>query len=198
MLSQASAASEAHEDELNRLRKREATRSETLTILDALKAESRVLEDRLATIDRQLNQRLDPEAQARVEDEGLSLLTRQQEIERAGDEARAFLAGYEKTLIELRSEIDANLAQARLQREQALARVASLREELPSEWRDKFDKVLAKKLAHGPFSRLLNTRCQFCQHAVSKVFESEVDVDLQLKACPSCGRLLLPHKVVAG
>jgi predicted nucleic acid-binding Zn-ribbon protein len=198
MLSQASAASEAHEDELNRLRKREATRAETLTILDAFKFEHRTLASRLNDIEHQLSQRLVAETQARLEDEGLALLMRQQEIDRAADEARTFLGGYDKTLTELRVEIDANLAQARLRRDEALARAAALREDLPADWREKFDRVLAKKLAHGPFSRLTNTRCHFCQHAVSKVFESEVDVLLQLKACPGCGRLLLPHKVVAG
>lgn len=198
MLIQLRKATARMEDELNRLKRRENAKLDKEAELKVLVQETRAVEHQIAEMDRRLTQRLDPATIGQLEEEGLALLIRQQELELQQEDVRTFLGGYEKTLAELRSEIDKELVEARMQRDQAIARAEAIKNELPTEWREKYEKVAAKNLAHGPFTRITNTRCFICQYAVSRLVESEVDVQLLLKSCSGCGRLFLPYKAVAG
>jgi predicted nucleic acid-binding Zn-ribbon protein len=198
MLIQMRKATARMEDELNRLKRRENAKLEKEAQLKTLTQEAKNLSHQIAELDRQLSQRLDSAAAAALEEQGLQLLIRQQELEQEQEDIRTFLGGYEKTLAELRAEIENELTDARLQRDQAMARAKAIKDELPAEWREKYEKVAVQNLAHGPFTRITDTRCFVCQYAISRVVESEVDVQLLLKSCPGCGRLFLPYKAVAG
>jgi len=185
-------------EELERIRRRSAERDSRTEVLRHARGELRAAEDELATLDRQLAQRLSVEAKQQLETQGLALLETQQRLEVEIDEHVAFLAGFAKTLEDITQEANAQIKLLQSQRKVLEERRALLWQGLPEDLRLAYQKVAAKKLAHGVFTRLQGLHCQFCRHAVSKGFESEVDTLVALKACPGCGRLVLPYKAVAG
>lgn len=188
----------AMDEELARLKRRESELSDRKELLDTRVSDMRALEHQIAELDRRLASRLTPEAKEKLDEEGLQLLIRQQELEQEIDEHQTFLAGFAKTVEGLRTEITTQLNLLKLKRDQTLARAAGVFQQLPTDWQAAYKKIAAKNPAHGVFTRLDGLKCQFCRAAVSKVFESEVDALGMLKACPSCGRLVLPYKTVAG
>ncbi len=197
-LAEAEARENTAAEELARLKRRESEKVERENRASAARSEARAIKDRIAALDRQLAQHLTPEASAKLEEEGLALLERQDELEARAAEDEEFLRGFATTLEEIRRDVAAAVAEAASAREMARAEAARLSAELPEGWPAAFAKVAAKKLAHGPFSRLQGVQCAFCRFTVSRPFESEVEAQLLLKACPGCGRLFLPHKAVAG
>lgn len=196
------AAAEAWEstgaEERARLSRRESEKAEREGRLASLRVEARQIKDQIASLDRELAQRLTPEATARLEEEGFALLGKQDEMEGMITEAETFLAGFGNTLGDIKMEVEAAVADAHAKRDAARAHAADLATALPPGWEGALGKALAKKPAHGPFSRLQGVNCAFCRFTVSRPFESEVEAQLLLKACPGCGRLFLPHKAVAG
>lgn len=198
LLTQAKREGAAMDSELNRLKRREGEKSERQVQLNLLQNEYKELAHQIAEVDRQLSQRLSPESIAKLEEVGLSHLIRQQELEELMQEHQTFLAGFEETLKELRNEINTAIGQHTRDRDQCLARAKLLQQELSPDWQRAYQKIMAQNPAHGPFSRIENGHCLFCRGTVSKLLESEVEAQLLLKPCPSCGRLFLPHKAVYG
>lgn len=188
----------AMHDELTRLKRRESELSDRKELLQQRVSDMRTLEHAIADLDRRLTARLSPEAKEKLDEEGLQLLIKQQGLETEIDDHRTFLAGFEKTVEELRLEINSAISVLQLKCDQVSKRAEATFLELPSDWQQAYKKIAAKNPAHGVFTRLEGLKCQFCRAAVSKVFESEVDALGMLKSCPSCGRLVLPYKTVAG
>jgi predicted nucleic acid-binding Zn-ribbon protein len=52
---------------------------------------------------------------------------------------------------------------------------------------------MAKNLAHGPFTRIDQGSCFLCRYKISRVEESEIDMQKALKICPQCSRIFLPY-----
>ena len=198
LLTQAKRDSIALDEELNRLKRREGEKAERQIQLNTLQTEYKELAHQIAEVDRQLSQRLSPETITKLEETGLNYLIRQQELEELMQEHQTFLAGFEETLNELREEIQAAMKQHTLLRDQNIERAKLLEQELSPDWQRAYRKIVSQNPAHGPFSRIDNGHCAFCRGTVSKLLESEVEAQLLLKPCPSCGRLFLPHKAVYG
>lgn len=198
LLKQASEEARRVEDELNRLKKLDVIKAEREGQLKTAREALRESQHQLAEVDRKLGQHLGAEAKERLEQQGLDLLIREQELDQVIDEHQTFLGGFAQTLKEIQAEVSAAVAEARTRQESSLLRARLLEEALPEDWRRAYQKALARKPAHGPFSRIENGHCLFCRGAISRIFESEVEAQLLLKACPSCGRLFLPHKAVYG
>lgn len=198
LLTQAKLESTNMDSELNRLKRRETEKAERQVQLNTVQAEFKDLTHKIAELDRQLSQRLSPDTITKLEEEGLNHLIRQQELEQAIEDHQTFLAGFQKTLTELTEDINKSINEATIRRDQALARAKLLEAELSPDWQRLYKKVSSQNLAHGSFSRIEDGHCLFCRGTVSKAFESEVEAQLLLKPCPSCGRLFLPHKAVYG
>lgn len=188
----------AMHDELTRLKRRESELSDRKELLEQRVSDMRTLEHNIAELDRRLAARLSPEAKEKLDEEGLQLLIKQQELELEIEDHKTFLAGFQKTVDELRLEINTAISLLQLKCDQVSKRAEATFLELPSDWQQAYRKIAAKNPVHGVFTRLEGLKCQFCRAAVSKVFESEVDTLGMLKSCPSCGRLVLPYKTVAG
>ena len=193
---------QALQGKMDEERSRLQRRAEELAARQAQLAEretaQRELGHQIAELERRLTQRLSPQANAQLEEEGLALLSRQDEIAAQIGEHRTFIQGFTRTIQELQGEIDAQLTAWQAERAALLERARRLIPELPEGWHEAYQRVAQKKPAHGVFTRLAGLHCQFCRHAVSKVLQSEVDVGLMLKGCPGCSRLILPYKAVAG
>lgn len=198
LLTQAKIETTSVENEVNRLKRRESEKAEREIQLNTLKTEAKDLAHKIADLDRQLTQRLSPETILKLEEEGLALLIRQQELENEIEDSKNFLAGFEKTLKEIHTEINEAISKHTLLKDQYLSRAQALESELSDDWKRAYKRIQAKNPAHGVFSRIENGHCYFCRGAVSRPLESEVEAQLLLKACPSCDRLFLPHKAVYG
>ena len=192
------AAQAVMDEELARLKRREGELAERTALMQTRIAQNREMNHRMAELDRLMKQRLSPEAITLAEDEGLQILIEQQQLESLIEEDRTFIAGFEKSIKEIQAEANSKIAAAQIELKRAQERQLLLAPQLPEGWLVRYQQILAKKPAHGVFSRILELKCQFCRYSVSKIVESEVDTKYELRACGSCGRLFLPYKAVAG
>lgn len=186
------------ENELTRLKSRELQKEARVKELAETMAQCHLTEDRLTTIDRELTQHLSPERQSLLEEEGFKLLSILDELREKIQDDRQFLQGFEKTLAEIRAEVETQANFHRRESEMALAHAQEIAHKLPSGWPEAYERIAKRQPPHGPFSRIQGFKCAFCHYTVSRPLESEVESQLLLRACPSCGRLFLPHKAVAG
>ena len=96
-------------------------------------------------------------------------------------------------MLEIESEVAEEKGKLEKELHSISLRVDLLKEELPSDFRQVLERVSARKLAHGPFTRIEGGSCYFCRYKISRLDESEVDMQKQLKICPQCSRIFLPY-----
>jgi predicted nucleic acid-binding Zn-ribbon protein len=128
-----------------------------------------------------------------LEIEGFELLDRQENIQKEISENKTFLQGLEKTIAEIELEVSEDKMVQEKELSQITMRLKLLEEELPSDFQKIYQRVLQRKLAHGPFTKVDSGNCFFCRYKISRQDESEIDLQQQLKACHQCGRIFLPH-----
>lgn len=130
---------------------------------------------------------------ADLEEKGFLYLEEQEKIEQDLTDAKTFLSGLEKTINEIKQEIEEATSGITTEVENAELRIKLLMDELPSDFKTLLLKVSAKNLAHGPFTRIEQGSCYFCRFKISRIEESEIDMQKGLKTCPQCGRIFLPY-----
>ena len=128
-----------------------------------------------------------------AEEKGLEILGEIELAETELQDARGFDQGIGKTIEEISGEVEEIVALEKMSIATIDQRLAGLQEDLPADFRDRLNRVLAKKLAHGPFTRIENGACFMCRFKISRVEESEIDMQKQLKNCPQCMRLFIPY-----
>lgn len=128
-----------------------------------------------------------------AEEQGLELLSRLEEIEIQAQDHKTFLAGLEKTMKEIEEDVLPEVAKLNNEVMNIDLRLKLLLEELPSDFRVTLQKISAKNLAHGPFTRIDQGSCYFCRYKISRLDESEIDMQKNLKTCPQCSRIFLPY-----
>lgn len=128
-----------------------------------------------------------------AEEQGLELLTLLDSLETQITETKTFLNGLENSLQEIESEVKPELEKINSELINTDLRVKLLVEELPETFRNTFLKTSAKNLAHGPFTRVDQGNCFFCRYKISRIEESEIDMQKNLKSCPQCSRIFLPY-----
>lgn len=127
------------------------------------------------------------------EERGMELLTREEEIDSELGDVKTFLAGIDKTIKEFEEEFAPETQKILQEVANADLRMKLLIDELPSDFRGAYDRTVAKKLAHGPFTRIEQGSCFFCRAKISRQDESEIDMQKILKTCPQCSRIFLPY-----
>lgn len=201
-------AKNEQEDRLSKLNNR---RQEALLHTAKLKQDLISLHDELASVEKKLTtaseqkQRLmdiggdDKKIQQfqneidSQEEAGLTLLSREEEIQIEMNDSRQFLQGLEKTIQEIQSEVSEDVSKLQHEISNLELRLNLLQEELPPEFKATLVKITAKNLAHGPFTRVEQGSCYFCRFKISRTDESEIDMQKQLKLCPQCSRIFLPY-----
>jgi len=129
----------------------------------------------------------------RLEDQGMNLLELLETNETERKEAQVFIEGIGKTISEIQEEAKEEIKKSEDAIAQLDLRLESIREMLPPEFKDLLLKTLKKNLAHGPFTRIENGSCMFCRYKISRVDESEIDMQQKLKVCPQCSRIFIPY-----
>jgi predicted nucleic acid-binding Zn-ribbon protein len=130
---------------------------------------------------------------AQLEDVLLEQLEKLESIQQELKENGEFLKGLEKTLVEISQEAEEEIKLEQTSIDQLELRIHLIEEELPTECRSLLQRTLNKKLALGPFTRIENGSCFFCRYKISRIEESEIDMQKQLKTCPQCSRIFLPY-----
>lgn len=201
-------AKSEQEDRLSKLNER---RQEALSQSAKLKQDLISLHDELAQVEKKLKtaseqkqrlmdiggdekkiQQFQTEIETH-EEAGLSFLSREEEIETEMKENREFLQGLDKTIKEIGDEVFQGVSKLDAEIINYDLRINLLMDELPTDYKTTLQKVTAKKLAHGPFTRVDQGSCYFCRYKISRIDESEIDMQKQLKQCPQCSRIFLPY-----
>lgn len=128
-----------------------------------------------------------------LEDKGFEYLTIIDEFETTIVDHKTFLIGLTKTLEEIDQEVREELTKIEADIKNIDLRLDLLREELPPEFKTTLAKISAKNLALGPFTRIDQGSCFFCRFKISRIEESEIDMQKNLKTCPQCTRIFLPY-----
>ncbi len=128
-----------------------------------------------------------------TEGSGLELLDKIEANEKALSEQKEFEAGLSKTISEIKAEVDEIKSTEEISIKNLDMRLGLLMEELPQDHRELLIKLQKKNLAHGPFTRNEGGSCYFCRYKISRIDESEIDLEHQLKQCPQCSRIFLPY-----
>ncbi len=128
-----------------------------------------------------------------LEEKGMELLTRQDEIETEIHDSKTFAVGIEKTISEILLEAKPELDKVDQEISNIDLRHKILMEDLPLDYKSLLLKITAKNLAHGPFTRIEQGSCYFCRYKISRMEEDEIDMQKSLKTCPQCTRIFLPY-----
>lgn len=132
---------------------------------------------------------------AQLEDKLFVMMNEQEKIQSEVEDSNTFLRGLEKTISEIKLEVDEEVADQKQKVAQAEMRIKLIEDELPSDFKSVLDRTIKKNLALGPFTRNENGSCFFCRYKISKLDESEIDMQKLLKTCPQCSRIFLPYGI---
>lgn len=119
-------------------------------------------------------------------------LEKLEELELHITEAENFLSGSSETLAELKQDID-HINTSRLKQVENLSsRIDLLLEQVPVLLKNKYLFLVEKNLPYGPVAQINQDACSICRMGLSKQEIDLVEKQMQLKSCPSCGRILIP------
>lgn len=128
-----------------------------------------------------------------LESDAFALFEEVDQLESELKETITFETGARQTLAEIESEVN----EAIVKKEQDITNIKnhllSITEELPEHIKNLLSKMIAKKLTHGPFTKIADGACLMCRFKISKIDENEIDVHRNLKQCPQCTRIFLPY-----
>lgn len=130
---------------------------------------------------------------ALLENEGLNCLSDTELLETEIREKKIFLQGLEKTIEEIQKEVEEEIATIQKEISNLDLRLNLLKNDLPDDFKAVLKSISSKNLAHGPFTRIENGSCYFCRFKISRMDESEIDMQKNLKTCPQCTRIFLPY-----
>ena len=128
-----------------------------------------------------------------LENDAFTLLEEVDALETEMQETITFEAGAQKTLDEISEEVNKLTSSKQHEITNIKNHLASIQEELPPHVKDLLLKLIAKKMVHGPFTKIADGACLMCRFKISKIDENEIDVHKNLKQCPQCQRIFLPY-----
>lgn len=126
------------------------------------------------------------------EERGLEILSRIDASESELKDALGFDDGVGRTIEDISSEVKEVVLKEDKEILHIDQRLAALQEDLPLDFRDHLNRVLPRNLTHGPFTRIENGACFMCRFKISRMEESEIDVQKQLRSCSQCTRIFIP------
>ncbi len=128
----------------------------------------------------------------RLENEGLELLEKSEALENEIKEKETFLAGISETIQEIKDEVDRVSGINQKQIDSLARRIEMSAKQLPENFVRAYEQVKSKGLSIGAFTSIDSGRCEVCKMNVDKRREKEVEEDLSVKTCSSCGRIFIP------
>lgn len=129
----------------------------------------------------------------KIENILLEHLSQIEEIKKTIKEDKFFLQGLEKTIQEISLEVEDELKKEHGSIDQLNLRLSLIEDCLPEDFRQTLLLTMKKNLSIGPFTRVENGSCFFCRYKISRLDESEIDMQQKLKICVQCSRIFLPY-----
>lgn len=129
----------------------------------------------------------------KLESDGLNLLTEIDLIETEITDKKTFISGLKITIREIEVEVNENLQKIQSELQNLELRINLLMNDLPDHFLSTLKFISSKNLAHGPFTRIDQGSCYFCRFKISRLDESEIDMQKNLKTCSQCSRIFLPY-----
>ncbi|MBC77121.1 MAG: hypothetical protein CME64_14005 [Halobacteriovoraceae bacterium] len=131
-----------------------------------------------------------------IEMRGLELLEEMESIEEKIGDRKTFAKGIEETIAEIKAEVDAENSDRNKEIETLNGRIDSSLGELPEPFRTTYQKVKAQNLAISMFAKIESRSCSVCKSGVDRAREAQVEEQLLLKTCSSCGRIFIPNQAL--
>lgn len=128
-----------------------------------------------------------------LEEVGLEKLSNIDNINSRIADKKTFLSGLSKTIVEISTEVQEEVKNIARDIANLDQRLQLLKDELPDQFRETYFRIDRKNLAHGSFTRIEEGYCFFCRYKISRIDESEIDINKNLKTCPQCSRIFLPY-----
>lgn len=128
-----------------------------------------------------------------LEDKGFELLEKIEELEVLIQDGKTFRSGLTKTIEEISNDVAPVVENSQNEIKNLELRINLLKEALPDNFKNILNKVSSKNLTHGPFTRVEQGSCFICRFKISRIDESEIDMQKNLKTCPQCSRIFLPY-----
>lgn len=130
---------------------------------------------------------------AELENSLFEMLEQTESIQEQLKDKKTFLHGIDKTIQEIDQEASTVIQEQKSAIAQVDMRMKLVEDELPDDFKSTLQRTLKKNLAVGPFTKNENGSCYFCRFKISKLDESEIDMQRMLKICPQCSRIFLPY-----
>lgn len=127
---------------------------------------------------------------------GLELLENLEAIEGDIQDKNTFLEGIKETISEIQSEVDIEAGERSRQIDSLQTRITASLEELPESFVLTYNKVKAKNLSVSMFTKIQAKSCSVCKAGVDRSKEVQVEEQLLLKLCSSCGRIFIPNQAL--
>ncbi len=128
-----------------------------------------------------------------LQEEILSLLDKQEELEKEIQEIGNFLQGSKETLTEIQKEVEQVSSKEEQQIQNYQHRIIALRNQTdPSIYRA-FEQAQNKHRFNHPLSVIQNRSCLYCHFQIDSLTAERVERNPQtIELCTGCGRLLAP------
>lgn len=198
------------EDRVSKLNERRQEALDQITILQkeivSVNHEVALLETKIKTSSEQKQRLMDiggdekkiqaySQEISNFEDEAFVHLAKLEEIQTEIADKKTFSVGIEKTIKEIFAEASFDIEAVEKEIQNIDLRLQLLTDELPEDFKKILFKTTQKNLTHGPFTRIEQGTCFICRYKISRMDESEIDMQKNLKTCPQCSRIFIPYGV---
>lgn len=129
----------------------------------------------------------------KLQDEVLSLLEVQEQIEVKIEECDSFLLGSASTLKKIEEEILEVTTVEQREIDNYESRIKALLEEVPEPLNSEFKKAWKKHRFKSPLSRVMEGGCERCRFLLDRTTQSRIELLQTIEICSQCERLLIPY-----
>jgi len=137
------------------------------------------------------------EEKNKLEDEILSFIEQQEQLESEIQACQNYLQGSLETLKEIQEEVDKKIFSEKKSIAGLEKRIKSLDEQAPSALKSLFSEANKNYRYRNPIAFLEKGYCNQCHYAANKIKEKAVDLLTSVETCEGCGRLLAPQTAKA-
>ncbi|MCO4755851.1 MAG: hypothetical protein KC478_15325 [Bacteriovoracaceae bacterium] len=131
-----------------------------------------------------------------LESAGFELLEQMEELEQLIKDKQTFIQGVGETIDEIQQEVDQLVNENQKQINSYQSRIDSSLTQLPENFVNTYQKLKTKNLSVSLFTKIQAGKCFVCKMGVDKTREAQVEDQLQLKTCSSCGRIFIPNQAL--
>ncbi|MCK5074057.1 MAG: hypothetical protein KAQ98_11570 [Bacteriovoracaceae bacterium] len=128
-----------------------------------------------------------------LEENSLEVMEKIEILETDVTELEGFLNGSEKTMQEIKTEVESNIRDEQHEIDNYNERVENLLSLIPPQMCAVFKNVNKKYKYKNPLTFVENNTCIQCSFIIERNLSSSIEKGTIIELCPNCERLLIPH-----